>query len=203
MTLQEYLQGLAKVTSALVGDKLSVAKGSNPIPSVYIARQNHPKTFYPYGVCDYIGKGNYGSRKAYSSFNEDSTEYTSYFNRRLRLRVAFYGNYGDNVLDTADELASRLRTSKGQQVLSGYMPYAGLMGVSEPTYRNELLTTDYEEFASITLDFHIISEIVDLDFYAIEQAPIEGDLVEAGNTPDIDAEIEEIATITTEFNQSN
>ena len=203
MNLDDYLKGLTKVTSELVGSKLAIAKGSNPIPAVFIARQKHPKTFYPYGVCDYIGKGNYGSRKAYSSFNEDSTEYTSYFNRRLRLRVAFYGNYGDNVLDTADELASRLRTSKGQQVLSRYMPSAGLMGVSEPTYRDELLTTDYEEFASITLDLHIISEIVDLDFYAIEQAPIEGDLVETGNTPDIDAEIEEIATITTEFNQSN
>jgi len=203
MNLDDYLKGLSKVTSELIGSKLAIAKGSNPIPSVFIARQKHPKTFYPYGVCDYIGKGNYGARKAYSSFNEDSTEFTTYFNRRLRLRVAFYGKYEDNILDIADELASRLRTVKGQQTLNLYMPHAGLMDVSEPTYRTDLLNTDYEEFAAITLDFHIISEIVDLDFYVIEQAPINGDLFEVDNVPEIDTNIEEIATITTEFNQSN
>ena len=54
MTLQEYLQGLSKVISELVGDKLAVAKGSNPIPSVYIERQKPPKPLYPYCTTTYL-----------------------------------------------------------------------------------------------------------------------------------------------------
>ena len=178
MTLREYLQGLSKVVSSLVGNKLSIAKGSNPIPSVFIARQKPPKPLYPYAITDYIGKGNYGDRELYSSFNEDNTSFDSYFNRRLRLRVAFYGKYEDSVLDTADELASRLRTAKGRELLALYMPDSGLMEVSEPTYNDNLITTDYEEFSSIEIDFWIISKISDEQFYSIDSAEINGELYE-------------------------
>ena len=197
MTLQEYLQGLSKVISELVGDKLAVAKGSNPIPSVYIERQKPPKPLYPYCTTTYIGRGNYGSKELYSSFCENTNTYNSYFNRRIRLRAAFYGKYGDNVLDTADELGARLRTAKGIELLERYMPNAGLTGVSEPSYTDELLTTDYQEFAFITIDFWVTSTITDSEFYTITSGEVEGKLY-----TDYEQQ-EEPLTLTTTFEHSD
>lgn len=178
MTLQEYLQGLAKVVSELVGDKLSVAKGSNPIPSVFIERQKPPKPFYPYSTTDYIGKGKYGARELYSAFNEDTNSNEHFFNRRLRLRVSFYGKYGDNILDTAEFLEMKLKTEEGQQVLDKYMPRAGLMQTSDPSYNDNLLNTDYEEFCFLSLDFWIISVLSDTEFYHITDINVDGRLYE-------------------------
>lgn len=178
MTLQEYLQGLAKVVSDLVGDKLSVAKGSNPIPSVYIERQKPPKPFYPYSTTDYIGTGSYGVRELHRTFDDTTNSEVSYFNRRIRLRVAFYGVYGNNILDITDELANKLRTSKGRSLIAKYMPDASLNEVSTPSYNTSLLTTDYEEFSFITLDFWVISTISDSSFYYISETEVTGELKE-------------------------
>lgn len=198
MTLQEYLQGLAKVTSALVGDKLSVAKGSNPIPSVYIERQKPPKPFYPYATTDYIGKGKYGSRELYSAFNEDTNTHDTFFNRRLRLRVAFYGMYEHNILDIAEELEMRMRSDRGAELLELYMPNAGLMGVSEPTLNSNVITNEFEEFTFITIDFWVISKVSDSNFYYITEAPVEGELYQYSYDQE-----EEPLTITTEYKQSD
>lgn len=194
MTVTEYVQGLAKVTSSLVGDKLSLAgKGSNAIPSVFVGRQKPSKPFYPYSICDYIGKGKYGSKALHRSFNEDTNTSDTYFNRRLRLRVAFYGKYGDNILDTIEELEMLLRTDKGKRVMKLYMPCAGLMTISEPDYRDDLLTTDYEEFVAITIDFWVISKVSDFNFYEIRSGKVEGELYHD------DPEEENTLTITAEF----
>ena len=56
------------------------------------------------------------------------------------------------------------------------MPNAGLTGVSEPSYTDELLTTDYQEFAFITIDFWVISTITDSEFYTITSGEVEGKL---------------------------
>lgn len=188
MTLQEYLQGLAKVTSALVGDKLSVAKGSNPIPSVYIERQKPPKPFYPYATTDYIGKGKYGARELYSAFNEDTDTHDTFFNRRLRLRVAFYGMYEHNILDIAEELEMRMRSDRGAELLELYMPNAGLMGVTEPTLNSNVITNEFEEFTSITADFWVISKISDDGFFYINSPSVGGEYynnIDSGESPEL------------------
>lgn len=176
MTLQEYVQGLAKVTSELVGDRLSIAKGTNPIPSVFVGHQKPPKPLYPYSTTDYIGTGNYGAKEVYSGYDEGKGTYDSHFNRRIRLRVAFYGKYGDNVLDTSSIIAHALRTEKGRKVLKKYMAGAGIMSVSEPSHNDTLITTDFEEFCFITIDFWVISTISDRDFYNITSVNSDGSL---------------------------
>lgn len=159
MSIKEYLRGLSKVTSGLIGSSLSQVQSSTggTTPASFVARQKPPKPTYPYSTCDYIGTANIGSRELYRE--TIGTTETTYFNRRMRLRVALFGNYDDDVLSLIEELRNRIYTPQGEELIKTHMDGAGILAISDPTFNSNLLTTDYEEFASIDIDFWIISEV--------------------------------------------
>lgn len=175
MTINDYLKGLSKVVSSLVGNKLSTVKGEGNTtrPSVFIARRKPNKPEYPYAACDYVGSGDYGLRELHTTQNGNSSE--TYFNRRMRLRVAFYGNYDDDILTTCQELKDRFYTQQGTELFEQFMQGAGIIGVSEPQLNSTVLSTEYEEFCFITIDFWYISKVTET-FTSINQSEIEGGL---------------------------
>lgn len=176
MTINDYLKGLSKVVSSLVGNKLSTVKGEGNTtrPSVFIARRKPNKPEYPYAACDYVGSGDYGLRQLHSRFVGNDQE--TYYNRRLRLRVAFYGNYGDDILSITDDFRNRLLSDRGLQELASFMEGAGLISISEPNFNSNVLSTEYEEFSFITIDFWVISTVREEQFDDITSVDINGNL---------------------------
>lgn len=195
MKVRDYLIGLSKVVSGLIGNQLSLSKGKDPRPSVFIVRKRPNKPDYPYVTCDYVGLGDFGLKPLHSFLNDEGQLETQ-FNRRLRLRVAFYGQYENDILSICQELKDRLYSQKGKDLLETYMKGAGVTFVSEPQFVSNVLSTDFEEFCFIIIDFWYISKVVE-DFESIDEAQVDGNLF-----VDFDQE-EQPITITTDLNFNN
>lgn len=173
MSINNFLTGLSKVVSDLVGNQLSTTKAqSGTKPSVFVARQKPPKPEYPYAACDYVGMGNIG-RGLYQEFDTNTNTLTSSFNRTLRLRVAMYGNYSDDILSKIEYFRNSLFTDKGKYSLKTNMNGAGILSVSAPQLNSNVLSTDFEEFAFVVIDFWTIDSITE-SVTAIEGVEYEG-----------------------------